>query len=549
MSILIFILIFSYLYLFGSFLSTKLLKSKKSDLVKEFPNYIFYPIVSLFFLGNLLFLLNFIFPLDVFIVPLIIVTFTISIFSKLTESMTSIEVNINWLFSNFVVPIILSVSLYGSRFHFDSMAYHIGYQNWIRTEKIVFGLSVRNYGFGFSSILEYLYSIFWFDDNLLYIYSINLVFFILLINFIYFGLLSANKIIKSTSFFIATFLFLDNFGIGGGANGSIKFQTVAKPDMPMSILFLIVCLIMFYRLHDKYFEINDLKVILFMIFFSYQIKVNAILSIFLFMIYLYRFSKNKELDIFNILKNSKTLFFLSFFWTLKSFILSGCLIFPLGFTCLKGVNWYVNGYIEEYFIGDLNNSILNSDSLFSWYEVFINTNLTYQIINNFYLSTIALVILSFIITQKHQNRDPLFYLFYFSLVFIWLITEPKLRWASHIFMLTILLITYGRKLKPFYENILNKYIILSIVIVTCLLLPRVHSYQALYENKLSLTTLNIPKIQYEQNSFNSGVLAIENNLKNHKCYANKLCMLNDKDVAFEEIFSYKFFYYKGFNTW
>tara|TARA_Y100000389_G_C17346996_1_gene456362 strand:- start:98 stop:901 length:804 start_codon:yes stop_codon:yes gene_type:complete len=267
------------------------------------------------------------------------------------------------------------------------------------------------------------------------------------------------------------------------------------------------------------------------------------------MIYLYRFSKNKELDIFNILKNSKTLFFLSFFWTLKSFILSGCLIFPLGFTCLKGVNWYVNGYIEEYFIGDLNNSILNSDSLFSWYEVFINTNLTYQIINNFYLSTIALVILSFIITQKHQNRDPLFYLFYFSLVFIWLITEPKLRWASHIFMLTILLITYGRKLKPFYENILNKYIILSIVIVTCLLLPRVHSYQALYENKLSLTTLNIPKIQYEQNSFNSGVLAIENNLKNHKCYANKLCMLNDKDVAFEEIFSYKFFYYKGFNTW
>ena len=74
---------------------------------------------------------------------------------------------INYLFliKNIFIPGILSISVYGSRLHYDSGAYHLNNQLWIRESNLVIGLSNIIQNYGFSSISEYLSSVLWFNNN------------------------------------------------------------------------------------------------------------------------------------------------------------------------------------------------------------------------------------------------------------------------------------------------------------------------------------------------------------------------------------------------
>ena len=162
MTSLIFVIFYNYLFFVGkSFIH---LFSQKNRLIEEINLDIyyekFYPVVSLFLIGNLAVLLNYFVSIKSAVYFIFIVTLIpILIFNKKLFD----GFNAKLFIKNIVFPGILSMSVYASRLHYDAGAYHLNNQLWIRESKLVIGLSNLIQNYGFSSINEYLSSLLWFQ--------------------------------------------------------------------------------------------------------------------------------------------------------------------------------------------------------------------------------------------------------------------------------------------------------------------------------------------------------------------------------------------------
>ena len=78
--------------------------------------------------------------------PLLIGIFIILIFLSFKIKIVNLR---NWTIKHLILPLIISITSYGSWLHFDTGAYHLNYQYWLKTSKIVFGLANINFGYGF----------------------------------------------------------------------------------------------------------------------------------------------------------------------------------------------------------------------------------------------------------------------------------------------------------------------------------------------------------------------------------------------------------------
>ena len=110
---------------------------------------IFYPIIGIFFLGNLLNILNFIIPLKsmgIFLIIGIILTF--NLFNiKIIET-----ISIQNVMYYILIPWILIISSYGIDFHYDGGYYHLGHQLWLRESNLVIGIVNISWPYGISAI-------------------------------------------------------------------------------------------------------------------------------------------------------------------------------------------------------------------------------------------------------------------------------------------------------------------------------------------------------------------------------------------------------------
>ena len=140
----------------------------------------FYPLISLFLLGNISFIFNFFFPSNILIILFLSPILFANFFKKIQIKFDAIEL------------LILGVSLFACfigvqnlGFHYDAGLYHLNSQNFINNQKIIIGHVNLFFQYGFSSIMEYLSSIHWIADNLILLSFIQVPFFILFFNIIY----------------------------------------------------------------------------------------------------------------------------------------------------------------------------------------------------------------------------------------------------------------------------------------------------------------------------------------------------------------------------
>ena len=162
-------------------LITRLNKYEKVRNFKIFENNIatFYPILGMFFLGNFLFLANFF----VSVTSNLVLAFLIlgSTFNFLDKKLKKeLVLSLKYLF----VHLIISVSIYSANFQYDAGYYHLNYQNWIRAEKIVIGLSNIFSPLGLSSISDFLAAAFWLDNNFILLHLTSTIFISIMIYFI-----------------------------------------------------------------------------------------------------------------------------------------------------------------------------------------------------------------------------------------------------------------------------------------------------------------------------------------------------------------------------
>lgn len=549
------ILFFCFIYIFVLFFIRGFLiflnkaifkKNIKVDELKVFNIDLiyFYPILFLFLIGNLTLILNFFVAqkhLKVFqlIFTLFIVTFNLIEKVQIHEKIK--------LFFIVFIPLILSVSTYGQRLHLDTIDYHLISQKWIIENKISFGLTNIYNALGWATLFEYIQANFWINNNYSYLHYINVLFFV---NFFHFVIASAiqnvNKILKFSSINLIIFSFFDNFGVGGGGNSFLKFQSIGKPDLAAGILFIISNLLLIQAIKNVNSKNGNISYIEFhliciLVIFSFQVKITNIVTIFLFLYFIFYISKLKKLKIFI---NLIAYFFLSILFLLKNFIISGCLIFPVSISCISKLPWsnkdeVVNwGNQVRYYNFALNlERIKNLDQ---WYFDWINNAYNKQIYFNYLVSIIIIFLIRIIFTKKDYERKNKIKLIYLNSIYIFsfLLFGPTERYGFGILSLLVSTVGLSRiKLRvSINENFLKKFII-SLSILCVILTPRMYSYETFLEYKFENYIVNVPNSLYKP-TIGWGYLTLS---KGDHCIIKLNCYREYKNLKLIVRNSYLFF--------
>ena len=556
-----YILLFIYFLLIGRSFFNLLNKfmfkqTSTNNLIFDTKATIIYPIIGLIFFGNLLIIANFFVELEnnflyVFLILLLIPNFigNNKVIFKISNVLTFENI-----FLYIFIPGILLISSSDINFHYDAAYYHLNHQNWLRSSNLIIGSVNIFWPFGMSSIYEYISSMLWSNNSLIYLHFLNLVFLQFLFSFIFYHLFnSTNKNFKFTSIFLVLFSIFDNFGIAGGRNGFVYIQEIGKQDTTVAILFCITSILILDKIQKRHASKIDIVLISLLVFFIFEIKVSGVIIFILYFILIFTLIRNNKYSFRNLIYLQSPTIFFGLIWSLKSIMTTGCLIFPLSFTCYESFWWYEIGSTErveayttatsfsfmEYFLNDNLNFL-------DWvnYFLFSETNSTFSnyylsVYSNFLISFVILLFIKYFLFNKKvlDKRFKLILLAYTTLSIVYLIFYgPIPRYSMGILITIICSIGFfvdSEKVK------ISKYVFYSLFIMSIGLLPRAASYENFIENKE--IALFDPRIesQYIEVQIN------ENWIKpasGDRCWINLKCTMEDKIVNIVQGNYFKFAY-------
>ena len=532
MNVLLNIFFYFYLYVIGDFFKKKVIKQEKIFGVKTS---VFNPLFVLIICGNIIFLSNFFFQGSTFVYFVMISSIVIFVLSMRTFNFTYAKI-IPFISFSFL----LSFSTYGVSDHYDFGFYHLLNQNWIFSEKIAFGLSNIMFPLGNQSIYEYISSIFLIFDNFVTLNFLNLVTVTIFFHFLYECFKNGtSNFLKVASISIIFFGFLDNFGYLGGANGFPNFQHIGKPDIAVAVLVVIFNILIINYLLENSFNNEIFKLITLLAFFLIQLKPT---SSYILLIFSYALIKDK----FNFLKNKSnykfnvTIFIISLFWLTKNIIISGCLLFPLKFTCFFNLRWASQKIVDEankhYSSTYIPYSI--DENFLVWLSSWRAVNVNNQIMINFLGSFLLIFVLLKIITKKSsilKKETFAINLYLIVSLLIFFLSVPLFRYSFGILTSLLLILILNRSFKDKYLQNKSVSIIISILFVlTPLFMSRAYSFEVALNNPFPLTKISIPIIEYEEAS-NWGFIPVESdNNPNKKCWANTKCNPENKNLFVEQ---------------
>ena len=523
------------LFLRGLLISYKKLKKIKFDVdsfsIFGLSIYIFSPIIGFFILGNLTLFLNFFYSLNTlqpYFFILFISTVLMNFYEKINLDINKIDLSILYFF----IPLILFISSYGMRLHFDATDYHLISQNWVRNSKIVFGLSNVYAGYGWSTIYEYIQANFWFNKNFIYLHYINVSFFISFYQFIYSCIFSSkNNFLRIASINLLLFGFLDNFGFGGGGNTFLLFQTIGKPDLTSGIIFTITGLILFKFLlfNEKINSVDFFFVSLFALF-AFQLKILNSILIFLLIPFVFIYVKQNNLSFFSTLKSNFMILVVFVFYLIKNVIITGCVIFPISYTCLTSVSWsnkdYIKTYAEGVRLGNFGIPNLSSFSFNEWYSPWINNAYNFNTYRNFLLSLIIIILINQFLTSFNEVKiQKIFFLRLFQVfsILFFLYSGPTVRYGLGITNLLIGTLS----LKKLIKNKGLNYMILLIFCLTLLGTPRLYSYKYFIDSPTTPFVVESKIGTYEKNPNGWGVVTLD---PDFQCYTRIDCLNSPYEI-------------------
>ena len=533
-------------FLRGLLISYKKFKNLKDPVdhfsIFGFNIYIFSPIIFFFLLGNLTLLLNFFFSLEI-LLPYFLFVFvfvlSINFYEKLNFKVTPKDLSILYFF----IPLILFISSYGMRLHFDATDYHLISQNWIRSSKIVFGLSNVYAGYGWSTIYEYIQANFWFNKNFIYLHYINVSFFISFYQFIYSNIFSSkNNFLKIASINLLIFGFLDNFGFGGGGNTFLLLQTIGKPDLTSGIIFTITGLLLFkYLLFNEEVNTQEFFFICLFSLFAFQLKILNSILVFLLIPFIFKYLIKNNKSLFSLLKNNLLIFLFFIFYLIKNIILTGCIIFPISQTCITNLSWTDKGFIKNYAegvrVGNFGIPNLSELNFSEWYISWINNAYNFNVYRNFLFSLLFIIIINKYLTSpydvKLQNTYFLRFFQLFSILFFFY-SGPTVRYGLGITNLLISTVN----LKKSIRKIRIHYLLTLIFFLTLLGTPRMYSYNYFISSPSSEFVVESKIGTYEKNPNGWGVITLD---KDFQCYTRIDCLNSASEIYPETINNYILF--------
>jgi len=495
--------------------------------------YYLYPFIGLFVIGNLTLLLNFftaITTLLTFIMLLVLILFN------------SLKMNLNFkknfLISNLFIPLTLSFSTNSSSLHFDAGLYHLQFQNWLKTYRIVKNLILANTRFGYASIYDYISSNFWWQENFIFLHFVNLVFICSFLSvLIYYLFFQDNLFLKLSSMAIFLYAYLDNFGYGGGRNGFIYIEGVGKQDTAFAIIFFLVFIFIIYSLKYDYFTLNGLFIISTLSLFAFQLRIFGILIIGILVQYLFKTSQ--KFSLLEMLKVTYLQILFGILWLIKNTITTGCIIFPISNTCFEqlvpGIDNIIHqqrtslaNYYKAYSLGD---------NVIIWGKDFLNHSINLQVSINFLISFILIRLFLNLIYLKTREKNVILYTsIIFTIIFgsiALILTGPGNRFFIQIFLLgigttylvTIKSISFRNQL---FEKYTQKFSII-ISILSIVLIPRLSDYLD-FNNGTKIINIEVEKVDYVKLDNYWGTNPINSSL----CWERIDCLYGNPKIYFNE---------------
>ena len=504
-----------------------LLKSKEleenGDGLKVFniPIYLLYPIFGMFFIGNITFLINFFYKIsnrNIILLTLILILLNIKIKPNFRfDSKFS-------LLSIFTL-LYLPLSSYNIGLSYDAGLYHLNYQKWIQSSKLVIGLSNLHMRYGYSSIFDYIASNLWIDNNFIFIHFLNLTalctFFIFLL---YSFLFSKDKFLAGSSVGILIFGLLDNFGFNGGKNGFIEIEGITKYDSVFGLIFYLTIIFSFVLFQKKNITNFEFQILLLLAIFNIQMRPTGLLVLIPVFIALLVGKKIKRLIYDKFVLSGVLLLFM---WIIKNLLLSGCIIFPVEFLCFDTLPWYKNNYAlsETQNIRESLRAFNLNMEITEWFKYWTEKN-TYNFssLMNFLLSYLVITLYKLLFYKSKINMDFFIsLLFTITLIAYWFSFAPINRFGIPFFMVAIGLIFSNVTEEKVYKsfNFINKYLIIFLFIVCVLLTPRVDNIISFINSPFEDIKISQPETKiYIKRESGFGVLTSD---KSEQCWINIEC--------------------------
>lgn len=459
------------LSLFGySFFYKKIINRKNKFQI--YNSEIFYGILLVIFFSLFI---NFFFPLKFFTLPIVIIGLAFFLFGIKNKIF---QIKFSYYF---YIIFLINFFIYYNGPNVDSPLYHLQTLNWMILNKINLGITNLNIRFGVNSSWHSFIALMNISlSNISLKYYLSTIMFSILSYEVFFKKKFETEdifLFLSVSF-ILTFALIHPF-----VNGPI-LNHLGNPEVDTVAMFLFIfSFYYFIKIYDNNFtDLNSsINIFIVIIFLAVTTKLSNISLIFLILIIIFLNKDYKIINTSNIIVGITSLF-----WLFRSFLISGCFIFPIKKTCLEtpwsdlAATEFIAKVIQSYTRDtrlrikwtDFDHTLNSYDWFLPWFnDYFLNTSLlkisaSLSILSSMFL--IFLLILRVLRKKNIKNFKRNYFIpvlaFFLISIYIWH-KAPEIRFGSGLiislpcFLLTLIII----KLK--LNNHFTHYKTLTTVIV------------------------------------------------------------------------------------
>ena len=508
---------------------------------------------GIFFLLIISYALNIFIPLSAYTNLLILLIGLISFLNFFYRKFYEMKIN---FFIIGIIFLFLIVFILSAKNHDDFPYYHFAYIQLITKFSNFLGLGLFNHGFRTPSSIFYLSSLFYLPKAGYSLIHLAPVFFLGFSNYIFINKIYFN--LKNKENFYIILLSLSSLALA-----NIFFYRMAEhgTDRSAQIIILIIFIELLQLLNKKKFNVSLLNKILILITITISLKAFYLIYLILLIPIVY-YQKKKFLLLIEFFRNKIFYLCLCLFFLviLNNFFNTGCLIYPLSFTCNEELTWAIS--LEQ--VDAMNNwyqlwskggatpggRVQSPDFYvqnFNWVSNWINVYF-FNKVSDYLLGLLFLALIFFLVFFNRKDKTSslkkrkylILYLIVFILFYEWFYNHPALRYGGyHLIVLLIFL-----PLSLFIEKkiIFNQYLIKKVNVILAIIVLVFLSRNILRINK----EIDVYSFNFYKNASYNKIFENHNHYKNilriKNCHVSKKCP--NENILIQRKFNKDIFYKK-----